>query len=53
MILQIHDELIFDVPLEEKEMMLELVSHEMEHAMELLVPLKAEATASNNWYEVK
>jgi len=25
----------------------------MEHAMELLVPLKAEATASNNWYEVK
>ena len=39
--------------LEEKEMMLELVSYEMEHAMELLVPLKAEATASNNWYEAK
>ena len=53
MILQIHDELIFDVPLSEKEMMLELVSHEMENAMQLLVPLKAEANASLNWYEVK
>ena len=53
MILQIHDELIFDVPIEEKEMMLELVSHEMENAMQLLVPLKAEACASKNWYEVK
>lgn len=53
MILQIHDELIFDVPVEEKEMMLELVSHEMENAMQLLVPLKAEATSSLNWYEVK
>ena len=36
-----------------KEMMLDLVSQEMEHAMELLVPLKAEACASTNWYEVK
>lgn len=53
MILQIHDELIFDVPLEEKDMMLELVSHEMEHAMKLSVPLKAEATSSSNWYEAK
>ena len=53
MILQIHDELIFDVPLEEKEMMLSLVSEEMESAMKLSVPLKAQAIASNNWYEAK
>ena len=53
MILQIHDELIFDVPYEEKEMMLSLVSEEMESAMKLTVPLKAQAIASNNWYEAK
>lgn len=53
MILQIHDELIFDVPYEEEAMMLELVSHEMENAMQLVVPLKAEAHASKNWYEAK
>jgi DNA polymerase-1 len=53
MILQIHDELIFDVPLDEKDMMLELVSREMESAMKLDVPLKAEAVCSNNWYEAK
>lgn len=53
MILQIHDELIFDVVEEEVGMMKELVSHEMEHAMELSVPLKAEANVSRNWYEVK
>ncbi|MGN1344336.1 MAG: DNA polymerase, partial [Traorella sp.] len=53
MILQIHDELIFDVPFEEKDMMLKLVSEEMEKAMQLSVPLKAQAIASNNWYEAK
>ena len=53
MILQIHDELIFDVPVEEKEMMLSLVSEQMESAMKLTVPLKAQAIVSNNWYEAK
>ena len=53
MILQIHDELIFDVPNEEKDFMLKLVSEEMENAMKLTVPLKAEAIASSNWYEAK
>lgn len=53
LILQIHDELIFDVPEDEVEVMKELVSYEMEHAMELSVPLKAEASVSHNWYEAK
>lgn len=53
MILQIHDELIFDVSEDEIEMMKELVSYEMEHAMILSVPLLAEATVSDNWYEAK
>ena len=53
MILQIHDELIFDVPQDEVELMKKLVSYEMEHAMELSVPLKAEASVSHNWYEAK
>ena len=53
MVLSIHDELIFDVPEDEVEVMKELVSYEMEHAMELSVPLKAEASVSHNWYEAK
>lgn len=53
MILQIHDELIFDVYEEEVEQMRQLVSYEMEHALTLDVPLKAEATVSKNWYEAK
>ena len=53
LILQIHDELIFDVPLDEIEMMKELVETVMEHAMELKVPLVAEASIGKNWYEAK
>lgn len=40
MLLQIHDELVFEVPLEEKEVISEIVKKEMEGAVELVVPLK-------------
>ena len=53
MILQIHDELIFDVVKEEEEMMKELVRTEMENAMKLSVPLSASVSVGNNWYEAK
>lgn len=53
MILQIHDELIFEVPMDEVEAMKKLVSEEMENAMKLSVPLKAVASVSKNWYEAK
>lgn len=53
MVLQIHDELILNVPAEEKDIVMKLVEEEMENAMELKVPLLAEAESGNNWLEVK
>jgi DNA polymerase-1 len=53
MLLQIHDELIFDVPKEEEEIMMELVAKTMDEAMQLNVPLKSSVHAGNNWAEAK
>lgn len=53
MILQIHDELIFDVLLEEKEIMEQLVKEAMEHAYSLSIPLKAEGGFGKNYYDIK
>jgi DNA polymerase-1 len=51
MILQVHDELIFDVHCEEVDLMKALVKEEMENAMPLKVPVKAEAGVGANWLE--
>ena len=53
MILQIHDELILNVPKEEEQKIMNLVEEEMENAMTLKVPLLAESTSGSNWLEVK
>ncbi|MCR5067647.1 MAG: DNA polymerase I [Erysipelotrichaceae bacterium] len=53
LILQIHDELILNVPVEEKDIIMEMVEREMEQAMKLKVPLLAQSTWGNNWMEVK
>ena len=53
MILQVHDELIFDVPEEEVELMKELVTEGMTKAMTLDVPLTVECNIGKNWYEAK
>lgn len=53
LILQIHDELILNVPLQEKERVMKLVKEEMENAMELKVPLLAESESGSTWLEVK
>ena len=53
MILQVHDELIFNVPEDEIDMMKELIRDGMEHAMELSVPLSAECAVGETWYEAK
>ncbi|MBQ2309216.1 MAG: DNA polymerase I [Erysipelotrichales bacterium] len=53
MIMQVHDELIFNVPDEEIEIMRHLIREEMEHAMELKVPLEAVAVYGETWYEAK
>ena len=52
-ILQIHDEFILNCPIEEKDKVMEILQYEMEHAIELKVPLVAQASYGNDWLEVK
>ncbi|MBQ9008587.1 MAG: DNA polymerase I, partial [Clostridia bacterium] len=53
LILQVHDELIVETPLEEQEKVSELLRDCMEHAVELTVPLIAEIHSGHSWYETK
>lgn len=52
LVLQIHDELIFDVVNEEKEQIIKLAQEEMENVIKLSVPLKVSKSCATNWYEV-
>ena len=49
MIIQVHDELVFDVPIEERESIMKLIKSEMEGAMELLVPLVVDIGWGRSW----
>ena len=51
MLLQVHDELLFDVPKRELEVVTPLIREEMEHAYALSVPLIVEIGTGNNWLE--
>jgi len=51
MVLQVHDELVFDVPITEKEKVEELVRREMEQAFILDVPLLVDMGVGANWRE--
>jgi DNA polymerase-1 len=51
MILQVHDELIFEVPENEIEMMKKLVKEQMEGVLELAVPIKVDMGVGKNWDE--
>jgi DNA polymerase-1 len=51
LIMQVHDELVFEVPEEERILMELLVCHEMEHAVSLRVPLKVDLNFGRNWSE--
>ncbi|MBI3754013.1 MAG: DNA polymerase I [Deltaproteobacteria bacterium] len=53
MLLQIHDELIFEVPEKEIELMKGLVKKEMETAAKLSVPVKVDIQAGRNWGELE
>lgn len=53
MILQVHDELIFDALPSELDALCAIIQEGMEHAMELKVPLVAETKIGNTWYEAK
>jgi DNA polymerase-1 len=53
MLLQIHDELVFETPKARAEQVRDLVVDRMQHAMTLDVPLVADAAISENWHEAK
>ena len=53
LILQIHDELIVECPLEETETVKKLLEEEMSGAVSLAVPMVAEAGVGENWYLAK
>ena len=53
MLLQVHDELVFEVPEAELEIMKQLVPEIMESVVTLKVPLKVDVSYGKNWFEAK
>jgi DNA polymerase-1 len=53
MLLQIHDELVFEVPEAEVQSLQQLVREEMEQAMDLRIPLKVDVSVGDNWAVAK
>ena len=53
MLLQVHDELIFDVPDDELNIIIDIVREIMENVYKLSVPLKVEIDYGRDWYEAK
>lgn len=51
MILQVHDELIFEVPDDELEILQEIVTNKMENALPLNVPIVVDCGVGANWFE--
>jgi DNA polymerase-1 len=51
MILQVHDELIFETATSELEKLKDLVIFEMSNAVKLDIPLKVDWGTGNNWFE--
>ena len=53
MLLQIHDELVFEVPESDSESLVDLVREEMVNAFDLSVPLVVDAAIADNWLDAK
>ena len=53
LLLQVHDELIFEAPPEEIGILERIVPEVMENAIELRVPLKVDFSYGNTWYDAK
>jgi DNA polymerase-1 len=49
MLLQVHDELIFEAPLEEVEDVTSMVEYQMTHAASLSVPLRCSIETGSDW----
>jgi len=53
MLLQVHDELIFEAPIDEIQELTELVTNVMDSAVVLDVPMRVESHYGNTWYDAK
>jgi len=53
MLLQVHDELVFEVPPDELDTITALVKREMENAAQLSVPLLVDIGTGSNWLDTK
>ena len=53
LVLQVHDELIIDCPINEKDAVSTILKEEMENAVRLSVPLTVEVGVGTSWYETK
>ena len=53
LILQIHDELLIECKIEEKEEVKKILKESMENAVKLSIPLEVEVSEASNWYDVK
>ena len=52
MVLQVHDELLFEVPPEEEELMLKLIKDKMENSIKLSIPIEVDSKSGSNWHEI-
>jgi DNA polymerase I len=53
MILQVHDELLFEAPASERKELTKLVREEMENVYKLAVPLEVEISVGSNWRDME
>ena len=53
MLVQVHDELVFDVPNKEREIFIKELTNIMENIVKLKVPLKIEISYGTDWYQAK
>jgi DNA polymerase-1 len=53
MLLQVHDELVLEAPLEEKEVLVPVICEVMENAYQLDVPLRVDVEVGPNWYDLE
>lgn len=52
-VLQVHDEMMIEAPIEEADEVKKIIENEMESAIALKVPLIADVSEAENWYECK
>ena len=52
LVLQVHDELIFEVPEKEEKYMVELIKKEMENSVKLNVPIVVDCKSGASWHDI-